>query len=445
MESTLIVNCRIVNEGEIVAGDVLIEQGRIAAVGGDLSHRPARRVVDGQGRHLLPGMIDDHVHFREPGMTHKGDIYSESRAAVAGGITSTMEMPNTSPPVVDLAGWAAKREIAARNSFTNYAFYLGATADNLDVIEALDPGQVCGVKLFMGASTGSLLVDSAEALDAWFARCPVLLAAHCEDNDIIAANTRKYTEQHGKELPAGFHPLIRNAEACYRSTARAVELARRHGSRLHVLHLSSADELDLFGTGPVEKKRITAEVSVHHLWFSSGDYAALGNDLKCNPAVKSAEDRQALRQALMADRIDVIGTDHAPHTRDEKARPYLQAPSGLPMVQHALPALLELHRQGLFSLPQLVLKTSHAPARLFGVKERGFIRPGYWADLVLVDLARPTPLGRDDILYKCGWSPFSRAALSASIRATWVSGRLAYAADKGTYRPKGMPLAFLPH
>lgn len=444
MESTLIVNSRIVNEGEIFEGDVLIENGRITAMGGDLAHRDTERVVDGRGCYLLPGMIDDHVHFREPGMTHKGDIHSESRAAVAGGITSTMEMPNTLPPVVDLAGWEAKREIAARNSFTNYAFYMGATATNLDLIREMDPRWVCGVKLFMGASTGTLCVDDDAALEAWFARSPFLLVAHCEDNALIAANTRHYTAIHGDNLPTRFHPLIRSAEACYRSTAQAVELARRHGSRLHVLHLSTADELDLFAVGAVEEKRITTEVCVHHLWFSADDYGALGNLLKCNPAVKTREDRQALRQALVADRIDVIGTDHAPHTGEEKARPYLEAPSGLPLVQHGLPALLELHRQGLFSLPQLVSKISHGPAKLFRVKERGFIREGYWADLVLVDLTRPTSLKDGDIWYKCGWSPFTAAELGASVRATWVSGHLAYETETGAHRPRGMALEFMP-
>ena len=444
MENTLIVNCRIVNEGEVFEGDLLMAKGRIVALGKDLAHRQAQQVVEGGGCYLLPGMIDDHVHFREPGMTHKGDIRSESRAAVAGGITSTMEMPNTLPPVVDLAGWQAKRDIASRNSFTNHAFYIGATAHNLDLLNELDPRWVCGVKLFMGASTGTLCVEDGAVLDAWFERSPVLLAAHCEDNAIIAANRQHYLQRHGEDLPARYHPLIRSAEACYRSTARAVELARRHGSRLHVLHLSTAEELHLFAAGPLEDKRITAEVCVHHLWFCDDDYATLGNRIKCNPAIKSARDREALRQALVADKIDLIATDHAPHTLEEKARPFLQAPSGLPLVQYALPALMELHAQGHFSLPRLVAKTSHAPARLFGIKERGFIRQGYWADLVLVDPARATPLDPGDILYKCGWSPFSGAAWSSSVRATWVSGQLAYRAGDTPQRPRGMPLEFIP-
>jgi dihydroorotase len=442
MKRILIVDARIVNEGAIHTGDLLVENGRIQAIGGDLSGRTADVRIEAGGRLLLPGMIDDQVHFREPGLTHKGDIFSESRAAVAGGITSFMEMPNTVPPTITIERLEEKFAIAARNAFANYSFYLGGANDNIDEIERLDPASACGVKVFMGSSTGNLLVDDPAALAAIFARSPVLVATHCEDDAIIDENARRFRDRYGEAVPMRRHPEIRSADACFASSSLAVDLAKTHGTRLHVLHLTTAREMALFSPGPVDGKQITAEVCVHHLFFSDADYGPLGARVKCNPAVKTAEDREALIQAVADGRIDVVATDHAPHTLEEKDAPYFQSPSGLPLVQHALVSLLEQVHGGRLSLERVVECTAHSPARLFDIRDRGFIREGYWADLVLVDMDHPWRVAPEGVLYKCGWSPFEGQTFRSSVDATIVSGHLAYDRGRVDPAPSGMRLAF---
>jgi dihydroorotase len=439
MNRLLIVNARIVNEARIQETDVLINKGRIERIGPGLgAGQKAEQIIDAQNKLLLPGMIDDQVHFREPGLTHKGDIATESRAAVAGGITSYMEMPNVNPLTTNAAALENKYTLAAEKSVANYAFYLGATNDNLEDIKTLDPNSACGVKVFMGASTGNMLVDNPQTLENIFAHSPILIATHCEDTPTVLANEARYKEQFGENLNAAHHPLIRDELACYKSSALAVDLAKRHKAKLHVLHLTTARELALFTRGDIGKKQITVEACVHHLFFNQQDYAAKGNLIKCNPSIKTAADQAALLQAVNDDVIDVIATDHAPHTWDEKQRPYLQAPAGLPLVQHALLSLLEHYFNGKLSLEKIVQKISHAPAQRFDVVDRGFIREGYWADLVLVDLNKPTPVTRDSLLYKCGWSPFEgyrfRAAIDTTIvngQIVWHEGRLQAAAPRG--------------
>jgi dihydroorotase len=418
----LIVNANIVNEGQVGPGDVFIRAGRIERVGFGLTGQQADRVIDARGRHLLPGMIDDQVHFREPGLTHKGDIATESAAAVAGGITSFMDMPNTIPNATTRTALADKYLLAAGRARANFAFYLGGANDNIEEIRALRPEQACGVKVFMGASTGNMLVDDPVTLERIFAECPVLVATHCEDPAVIRANERQMRDQHGDDLPASAHPKIRSEEACYRSSALAVELARRHGTRLHVLHLTTAREMELFVPGPVAGKRITAEVCVHYLRLDDSHYGELGNLIKCNPAIKTAADRQALLQALREDRIDVVGTDHAPHGLREKEQPYLRAPSGLPLAQHALPLMIEQYHDGALTLETIVRKTSHAVADLFGIRDRGYIREGYWADLVLMDLRRETEVRGDELLYKVAWSPFEGMTFRSQVCTTLVNG-----------------------
>ena len=442
MTSILITNALTVNEGRSTHQDLLIRDGRIEAIGGDLSGRDADRVIDADGRALFPGMIDDQVHFREPGLTHKGDIRSESRAAVAGGITSYMEMPNTSPPTTTIDLLEEKHRIARKASFANYSFYLGGANDNIEAVKMLDPKQACGVKVFMGASTGNMLVDDPEALEQIFTHSPTIVATHCEDSPIIDENTRRFQAIHGENIPIALHPAIRSEAACYRSTALAVELARRCNTRLHVLHLSTAKELALLSSMPLEAKQITAEVCVHHLLFSGTDYRDKGNLIKCNPAIKTEADRRELLAALQAGTIDVVGTDHAPHTLAEKRQPYMKAPSGLPLVQHALVSLLEHVHDRALSLEQVAEKTAHNPARLFEVKERGYLREGYWADLVLVDLKRPTIVDDQPVHYHCGWTPFSGRTFRSSVAATLVSGHLAFIDGKIDPGPAGRRLEF---
>jgi dihydroorotase len=426
MKTILICNANVVNEGEQRHQDVYVRDGRIERIGGDLGGWDADTVIEADGKALLPGMIDDQVHFREPGFPHKADIHSDSKAAVAGGITSFMDMPNTRPPSVTLEALEAKYQLAAQKACANYAFYLGATNGNVDVIRSLDPASCCGIKVFMGSSTGNMLVDEPKTLDAIFADAPTLIATHCEDTPTILENERRYREKYGDAVPIECHPRIRSAEACFKSSSLAVELARQHGSRLHVLHLTTARELEHFSTQRLTNKRITAEVCVHHLLFDETDYAEKGTLIKCNPAIKRPEDREALVNALVENRLDVIGTDHAPHTLEEKHSTYFEAPSGLPLVQHALPALLELYHDGVLSLELIVEKTSHAVAQCFQIKDRGFIREGYWADLVLMDLGRPMAIKREDVLHKCAWSPFEGRTIRSSVDATIVSGQLAY-------------------
>jgi dihydroorotase len=439
--STVIRNARMVNEGRVLEGDLAIRHGRIEAIG-SVGPFAATQEIDAGGAWLLPGMIDDQVHFREPGFEHKGSIATESRAAVAGGITSYMEMPNCNPLTVNAAALADKHARAARASLANYAFYLGATNDNLEEIKRVDPRLACGIKVFMGASTGNMLVDREETLDGIFASSPLVIATHCEHTPTILDNEAKARARFGVDVPVTEHPFIRSAESCYRSSALAVELARRHGARLHVLHLTTAREMELFTPGAVADKRITAEVCVHHLHFNDTAYATKGNDIKCNPAIKTEADRIALLKAVLEDRIDVIATDHAPHTREEKSRRYLEAPSGLPLVQHALLTLLELVHQGRLTIEQVAQKCAHAPATLFEVAERGFLREGYWADLVLIDPAGETDVDQEPVLSKCGWTPFAGTVFRSRITATFVNGNLIY--DDGAFiaDTRGQALTF---
>jgi dihydroorotase len=423
--SLLITNARMVNEGQQFEGDLLINNGRIENIAASISS-PADRTIDANGRLLIPGMIDDQVHFREPGLTRKADIACESRAAVAGGITSFMEMPNTAPPTTNAAAVEHKCEIASRGSLGNYAFYLGATNHNLADIQAQDPGKVAGIKVFMGASTGNLLVDDPDALEGVFREAPCLVATHCEDSPMIDRNHQQAIAKYGADLPISQHPIIRSAEACYKSSSLAVSLAGRHNTRLHVLHLTTARELELFSNADLDDKHITVEVCAHHLWFDQGDYAERGNLIKCNPAIKTAEDRKALLAAVAAGVIDVIATDHAPHTWEEKQASYAEAPAGLPLVQDALPSVLEHYFNGDLTLERIVEATSHSVARLFQVQERGFLREGYWADLALIDLDRPRTVERAEVLSKCGWTPFEGIQFSSSVAATVVNGHLAW-------------------
>ncbi len=429
MPSTLITNARLVNEGRQTEGDLRIVDGRIAQIGSGLQARAGEEVVDAAGRWLLPGMIDDQVHFREPGLTHKGDIASESAAAVAGGLTSFMDMPNTNPPTLDAAALEAKYAVAAGRAWGNHGFYLGASNDNLEAVRSLDPKTAPGIKVFMGASTGNMLVDNPQTLDGIFREAPTPIITHCEDTPTIDRTLAEFKARYGEEnLTPDMHPDIRSREACIKSTRLALELAQRHGTRLHVLHISTADELALFERGPLVgadgrvRKKITAETCIHFLRFDRADYARLGNLIKCNPAIKDASDRQALVQALVDDVIDVLATDHAPHTLEEKQKPFLQAPSGLPLVQYALLAAIELVHEGRLDITRVVQKASHAPAQLFDVSQRGFLREGYWADLVLVG-DQPLTVRREDVLSKCGWSPFEGTTFRSRIDSTWVNGQ----------------------
>lgn len=426
MASLFIANGKLVNEGRIIEADILIEKGRIARVGNQLSVPANVQVLDAKGKVVMPGMIDDQVHFREPGLTHKGEIATESAAAIAGGITSYMEMPNVNPVTTNADALRDKIQRAAQKSRANFAFYLGGSNDNLEDIKTLDPQLACGVKVFMGASTGNMLVDNPAVLEGIFSHSPVIVVTHCEDTPTITANEEKYRAQYGEDIPMALHPLIRSEEACYKSSSLAVSLAKKFNTRLHVLHITTAKELSLFTPGDMANKRITAEACVHHLFFSDADYAEKGTLIKCNPAVKTAADRAALIAAVNEGRIDVIATDHAPHTWEEKQRSYFKAPSGLPLVQHALLSFFEYYHQSLFSLETIVEKTSHAPARLFEVKERGFIREGYWADLVVVDLQAKTEVDKQPVLSKCGWSPFAGYTFGSTISATVLNGEIVY-------------------
>ena len=444
---TLIVNARLVNEGREFEADLRIAHGRIAQIGNGLSAGPRETVVDAAGRRLMPGMIDDQVHFREPGLEYKADLATESAAAVAGGLTTFMDMPNTSPPTLDAEALEDKYRRAAGRAWGNFGFYLGASNDNLEAVRTLDPRTAPGIKVFMGASTGNMLVDDPETLDGIFREAPTPIITHCEDTPTIDALQAKYRGEYGDEgIPVAAHPDIRSREACIKSTRLALELARRHDTRLHVLHISTADELALFERGPLiradgSRKRITAETCIHFTRFAREDYARLGNLIKCNPAIKDASDREALIAALADDVIDVLATDHAPHTLEEKQRPYLQAPSGLPLVQFALNAALELVYEGRLTNAQVVQKFAHAPAQLFDVAERGFLREGYCADLVLVDDA-PYTVRREDVLSKCGWSPFEGTTFHSRIASTWVNGVLAWDGQRLVGEPMGQRLRF---
>lgn len=423
----LIKNARIVNENKILESDLLIENDLIKKIGKDIDAADADRLIDAEGKYLLPGVIDDQVHFREPGLTHKGDIESESRAAVAGGVTSFIEQPNTVPNAVTQDLLEDKYQIAAQKSFANYSFMMGGTNDNLEEVLKTNPRNVAGIKLFLGSSTGNMLVDNPETLENIFSKTKMLIAVHCEDEATIRKNTEMYREQYGDDIPMEYHHLIRSEAACYISSSKAVELAEKTGARLHVFHVSTAKETSLFRNDiPLREKKITAEVCVHHLTFTNKDYETKGTLIKWNPAIKTKGDRQGLWDALLDDRIDVIATDHAPHTMEEKENVYTKAPSGGPLVQHSLPLMLENFRSGKISIEKIVEKMCHNPAILFRIEKRGFIREGYKADLVLVDDQSEWTVAKDNILYKCGWSPLEGMKLHSKVTHTFVNGNLAY-------------------
>ncbi|MEL0639744.1 dihydroorotase [Pseudoalteromonas aliena] len=442
MKSQLIKNAQIVNEGKTQRADVRITNQFIECIAANITPSENDDVFDAKGAYLLPGMIDDQVHFREPGLTHKGSILTESRAAVAGGITSYMEMPNVNPSTTNKAALEAKYAIAEQHSYANYSFYLGATEHNLDDIKALDPKKVCGVKVFMGASTGNLLVENPQALEGIFRECPVLIVTHCEDGKTISKNNQRY-EQQGIVPSITDHPKIRDAEACYASSSYAVSLAKKYNTQLHVLHITTEKELSLFTKGDIANKSITAEACVHHLYFSEQDYPALGNLIKCNPAIKAKTDRDALINAVKNNQIDIIATDHAPHTWQEKQTDYVNAPAGLPLVEHALLSLLEHVKHNRLSIEQVVEKTAHNPALRFKVDKRGFIKEGYYADLVLVSTQQTTKVSHDSCRYLCGWTPFDGVEFSSKIVSTWVNGERLYD-GKTVSKPSkpAMPLVF---
>lgn len=443
--TTLIVNAKIVNEGQVVEGDVLIKGDYIEKIGADLQSAAAKKVVDAQGQLLFPGAIDDQVHFREPGLTHKADIFTESRAAVAGGVTSFMEMPNTVPPTFTQELLEQKYAVAEKTSLANYTFYIGASNDNLEEVLKTDLSKVCGLKIFMGSSTGNLLVDDPKVLEGFFSKWEGLIASHCEDEPTIRKNNELFKAKYGEDVPIELHPQIRSEEACYKSSSFAVGLAKKFGTRLHILHISTARETELFSNKlPLEKKLITAEACIHHLWFCDSDYKQLGTKIKWNPAVKTAADREGVWKALLDGRIDVIATDHAPHTVEEKSGTYFKAPSGGPLVQHSLMAMIEFYQQGRITLEQIAEKMSHNPAKLFRVVKRGFIREGYFADLVLVDPAQSSKVDKASLLYKCGWSPFEGQTFHSAVTHTWISGHLAWENGRLDEGKMGKRLTFDP-
>lgn len=426
MSSIIIKSATIVNEGRTFIGDVFVKNGLIEQIGSSLNIS-ADKEINAEGLHLFPGCIDDQVHFREPGLTHKANIYTESRAAIAGGITSFMEMPNTIPNALTQELLEDKYQIASQTSAGNYSFFMGAGNENLDEVLKTDSKNVCGIKVFMGSSTGDMLVDNEKTLEGIFSKTPMLVATHCEDEATIRANSAQFKIQYGENLTPEMHPLIRNAEACYISSSLAVGLAKKFNTRLHILHISTAIETFLFDNSiPLEKKRITSEACIHHLWFSDADYAKKGNWIKWNPAIKTAADRDEIFKAVFDDRIDVIATDHAPHTIEEKLLPYSKAPSGGPLVQHALIAMIEFYKQGKITLEKIIEKMAHNPAICFQIEKRGFIREGYWADLVLVDLNKKITVSKSNLLYKCGWSPFEGQTFGSVVVSTIVSGNLVY-------------------
>ncbi|WP_269221624.1 dihydroorotase [Flavobacterium sp. IMCC34518] len=432
MNRYLIKNAKIVNEGVVFEGDVLIENDLIVEVSENISLKSSDcMIIDAEGNYLMPGVIDDQVHFREPGLTHKGDIESESRAAVAGGITSYIEQPNTVPNAVTQEILEEKYKIAEKKSFANYSFMMGATNDNLEEVLKTNPKNVAGIKIFLGSSTGNMLVDNEAVLEKIFSCTSMLIAVHCEDETTIKKNLEKYKDEYGEDIPVTAHHLIRSEEACYISSSKAVALAKKTGARLHVFHLSTAKEMELFTNKiPLEEKKITAEVCIHHLWFTNEDYDTKGNFIKWNPAVKTANDRKVLWEALNDGRIDVIATDHAPHTLEEKKQKYLQAPSGGPLVQHALVAMFEAHHQGKISVEKIVEKMCHNPAKLFKIEKRGFVKEGYYADLVIINAGLPWSVKKENILSKCGWSPFEGFTFKSRITHTFVNGKLVYSGFK---------------
>ena len=429
IKSTLIKNVNIVNEGKVFKGDIRIKQEKISLIAPFIPISQDENLVEGNNKYLIPGLIDDQVHFREPGLTHKGDIYSESRAAVAGGITSFIEMPNTKPQTTTMKKIEHKLEIASINSVANYGFMFGGTNSNLDEIKKIDQNKVAGLKLFLGSSTGNMLVNKKEVIKEIFKSSKLVISVHCEDELIIRKNLNIYLGMYGKNIPFKFHPKIRSSEACFKSSSEAVNLALETGARLHVFHISTGNETKLFSKIPIEEKQITSEVCTHHLWFSDKDYESKGSKIKWNPAIKSKEDRNALWEALNDDRIDVYATDHAPHTINEKKLPYTESPSGGPLVQHGLLAMLDSVNKGKITLEKFVEKASHNPAKIFKIKKRGFLKENFYADMVLIDLEGKTKVTKNNIMYKCGWSPFEGYLFNSSILKTWVNGKLLY--DKG--------------
>ena len=454
--SILITGARIVNEGRIFEGDVFVENGVIKKISSPPAPLPVRQAgspegegvsswdrIDGRGKYLLPGVIDEHVHLREPGLTEKGDIYSETKAAVAGGVTSLMDMPNTNPKAISLNILEEKFDLAARKSFANYSFYLGATNDNISEIENANPSRICGLKVFMGASTGNMLVDNPVSLDRIFERSPLLIAVHTEEESIIRENLRIFRGKYGEDIPMEAHPLIRSEEACFTSSEKAVKLAFKHHSRLHLLHISTEKELDLLDNSiPLEQKKVTGEVCVNHLWFDDRDYKKSGSLIKWNPAIKKESDKKGLLRGVLDNRIDTIATDHAPHTLGEKQNPYMTCSSGAPLVQHSLVAMLELYRRGEISMEKIVEKMCHGPAILYRIKDRGFIRTGYSADLVLVDLNAPWKVNSSNILYKCGWSPMEGQTFNSRVTHTIVNGNIVYENGSFDETARGVRLEF---
>ncbi|MEM9921103.1 MAG: dihydroorotase [Bacteroidota bacterium] len=442
MSSILIKNGRIINRGVITEADLLIRNGRIERIDAQID-APADKELDASGKFVLPGIIDDQVHFRQPGLTHKADLYTEPRAAVAGGVTSYMEMPNTKPPAVTQEKLQEKYDAAAQSSLANYSFFMGGSNDNLDEVLRTNPKTVCGIKIFMGSSTGNMLVDNRETLEAVFAGTPMLIATHCEDEATIRANAAAAKEKYGEDVPIHLHPEIRSVKGCYLSSSLAIELAKKHNTRLHILHISTADELALFRNDiPLSEKRITSEVCVHHLYFNSNDYERLGTQIKCNPAIKAPSHQEALFPALLDNRLDIIATDHAPHLWSEKQNSYFKAPSGVPLIQHTLNVMLEFHQKGMISMERIVEKMCHAPADCFGVEKRGYLEEGYWADVVILDPERSWMVEKDNIHYKCGWSPFEGHSFTGSISETIVSGHLAYQNGQFFEDKKGERLTF---
>ncbi len=442
MNDYIIKNVNLVNEGIIKTVDVAIKGNLIAKIAPIISE-PALKEIDGTGKHLIPGIIDDQVHFREPGLTHKANIQSEAAAAVAGGVTSFMEMPNTKPIADTQELLQDKYEIAKKVSLANYSFFMGATNENLEEVLKTDGENVCGVKIFMGSSTGNMLVDAPQILENLFKNVPLLIATHCEDEKTIKLNLKKAMQLYGEKIPIAEHPIIRNEKGCYLSSSLAVELAKKHDTRLHILHISTEKELELFRNDiPLEEKKITAEVCVHHLWFNSNDYKTLGSQIKCNPAIKEQKNQIALLNALKEDKLDVVATDHAPHTWEEKQNPYLSAPSGVPLIQHSLVMMLEMYHQGKINLETLVRKMCHAPADLFKIKNRGYVREGYAADLVLFDLNKPWTVSKRNVYYKCNWSPFEGKEFKSCVEKTFVNGHLAFNKGIFNHNQKGERLSF---
>lgn len=426
MATILIKNAQVVNRGKIFQSDILVKNGRIDKID-SIIDAVVDREIDATGKYILPGIIDDQVHFREPGLTHKSDLYTEPRAAVAGGVTSFMEMPNTKPAAVTQELLQHKYDIASQKSLANYSFFMGATNDNLEEVLKTDAENVCGVKIFMGSSTGNMLVDNRKTLEGLFSEVPMLMATHCEDEATIRKNMEHYKAIYGENIPVGLHPIIRSVEGCYLSSSMAIEMAKKHNSRLHILHISTADEIELFRNDiPLTEKRITSEVCVHHLYFNALDYEKYGTQIKCNPAIKASKHQEALFPALLDNRLDIIATDHAPHTWDEKSNSYFNAPSGVPLIQHTLNVMLEFYQNGKISLERIVEKMCHAPAECFRIKDRGFVEEGNWADLIIVDLEKEWIVEKSNVHYKCNWSPFENHTFKGNVEATIVSGHLAY-------------------